>query len=178
MHENSGGPAGWRALLAEQFRQHGRFFFGVAVGIVRSPAVAEDVCHQALIKAWEQQQPNDDPASLRSWLGRIVLNESLEAEPTPQWRELRALPNVRQLEASPGPMAVQEQAELRDAVLASLDRLPDSVRLIVVLRMMQDVSGNEVAEMLGMSKTEVSRQLHNGMGLLRGMLGEWKGGVA
>jgi len=56
--------------------------------------------------------------------------------------------------------------------VAALATLPEALREVLVLRMMQGISGNEVAELLGISAAEVSRRLHAGMQRLREFLGE------
>jgi DNA-directed RNA polymerase specialized sigma24 family protein len=55
-------------------------------------------------------------------------------------------------------------------VEAALRELPDLTRAVVVLRIMQGMSGNEVKGLLGCSAAEVSRRLYSGMEQLRTLL--------
>ena len=73
----------------------------------------------------------------------------------------------------------QEAAELterRDLVLSALAQLPEPIRGVVTLRMMQEMSGNEVSELLGCSASDVSRRLHEGLDQLRRFLADGQGG--
>ena len=72
----------------------------------------------------------------------------------------------------------QEAAELterRDLVLSALAQLPEPIRGVVTLRMMQEMSGNEVSELLGCSALDVSRRLHEGLDQLRRFLADGQG---
>ena len=64
--------------------------------------------------------------------------------------------------------------DMREAVVQAMDRLPETARTVVALRLMQGMSGNEVKDLLGCSASEVSRQLHAGMEQLRGLLAEFE----
>jgi RNA polymerase sigma factor (sigma-70 family) len=66
----------------------------------------------------------------------------------------------------------EEELENREMVIGALEKLPDTTRMVVTLRIMQQFSGNEVKELLGCSASEVSRRLHEGMELLRNLLAE------
>lgn len=158
--------------MADQVRRHGRLFFRLAYGVLRDAAAAEDVCQQAILKAWERRHEVRDAAACRGWVARIVLNESLQVR-----RRLAIERRVLARHASSPPPAAQGAAagfEVRESVLAAMEKLPDTTRLVVAMRVMQGMSGNEVKDVLGCSAAEVSRQLHRGMELLRQSLAEWQ----
>jgi len=70
-------------------------------------------------------------------------------------------------------MAPSERAALKEAVRNALLTLPEQTRLVVVLRVMQGMSGNEVASSLSCSPSEVSRRLYEGLEKLRASLADW-----
>ena len=74
-----GGDAEWSRLLAEQVGGNSRLLYRLAFGVLRDGAAAEDVCQQALLKAWERRESLRDAAALRAWLARVVVTESLYA---------------------------------------------------------------------------------------------------
>src|SRR5205809_50456 len=51
-----------------------------------------------------------------------------------------------------------------------LAALPESLRAVVTLRIMEGLSGNEVKDLLGYSASQVSRMLHEGLEQLRNVL--------
>ena len=165
MERRAGSDDGFGALLAEQISQHGRLFFKLAHGVLREPAAAEDVCQQTFLRAWEQRRHIRDPLTLRAWLAKVIVTESLQAVRR-RSAEQRAMVD-RATHASEPALRPAGSGEMRDAVLMALTELPDAMRLVVAMRIMQGLSGNEVKDLLGCSAAEVSRQLHQGMERLR-----------
>jgi RNA polymerase sigma factor (sigma-70 family) len=163
----------WESLIEGQIRQNGRLFFRLAYNVLRDSPAAEDVCQQAFLRACEQrQQILHNPAALKAWLVRTVLNGSLQAVRRGKV-ERRAMQDQARLRstaaADPPPGGADE---LRETVVAALGRLPEQTRLVVALRVMEGLAGNEVKELLGCSAAEVSRQLHRGLEQLRGQMVE------
>ena len=144
--------------------------YRLAFGVLRDGAAAEDVCQQALLKAWERRGSLRDAAALRAWLARVVVTESLYARRR-RGIERRVLARQWQPAEADG---ARPSGEMRESVLAAMEKLPEQARLVVALRLMQGLSGNEAKELLGCSSGEVSKQLHRGMDLLRELLADWK----
>jgi RNA polymerase sigma factor (sigma-70 family) len=170
MRETPDDTAGWQSLLAGQVEANGRLCFRVAFGVLGQAAAAEDACQQAFLKAWESREKIQDAAALRAWLLRVVVNEALQALRRSK-TERRVLND--QIERRAGEPAVANQNDMRESILLALAGLPEPTRTIVVMRLMDGRSGNEVKEFLGCSASEVSRRLHDGIAMLRGSLAEW-----
>jgi len=60
----------WRELLAEQVRQHARLWFRLAYDILHDAHAAEDVCQQALLRAWSNRERLRDAGQLRACISR------------------------------------------------------------------------------------------------------------
>ena len=152
-----------------------RLFFGLAHGVLRNSQAAEDVCQQRLLKAWEHRHNLLDPESLRGWLV--------------QGRRQRKPGNLppRQAgcdSAANGNVAVPKDAQpphhlvdLRESVNIALEKLPDHLREVVVLRLMEGLKGQDVARMLGITAVAVSRQLYQGIDRSREHLIDWQSAV-
>ena len=67
-----------------------------------------------------------------------------------------------------------DSGEQREKVLASIAELPEPVRTVVVLRLLEGLPGNQVKELLECSAVDVSRQLHQGMDMLREKMRAWQ----
>ena len=165
----------WLGRLDSHVRQHGRFYHGLAYGVLGNQENAADVCQQAFLRAWEHRGRIRDCTALRSWLARVVLNESfclLRRSRTEQ-RVLKDLAHAAAV--PPGPAAL---AERRDLALVALAQLPEPIRDVVALRLIQGMSGNQVSELLGTSPWDVSRRLHEGLDRLRQFLHNGEDGAA
>jgi RNA polymerase sigma-70 factor (ECF subfamily) len=137
----------------------------VAYGIVRNGQTAEDVCQDAVLKLLKEPGQVRDWQQIRSWLVRTVTNNALA--------QLRR----KKIEA----LAVQERRPvtgggevddflLREKLVDRVEQLEPELREVVVLRVMQGLSGVEVQDILGLSASDVSRKLHAGLNRLRGAL--------
>lgn len=161
----------WRSLLAEQARRSGPLLFRLAYGVLGDREAARDACQDAMLKACKNLQDLKDVRRIGSWLARIVVNESLLLRRR-RGIEKRALARhgstVTATMSATGPIAM----ETRESVLQALEQLPENLRLVVALRLMEGHSGNEVKDLLGCSAGEVSKQLHEGVELMRNLLFE------
>lgn len=164
-------------MLTEQSRLHARLFFGLANAILDHPQAAEDACQIALMKAWEQRMRFTNPAVLRGWISKVVVNESLaiarQRRSEGKGFLLGLLPKFRSAltDGLADERRPLDEAEFREAVLAALERLPDeTTRLIVVLRDMYEETGVAVAELLGSSESQVSKHLREGRRHLRELM--------
>lgn len=158
----------WAALLSREVHENARLYFRIANRILRDAAAAQDVCQQAFLRAYEGKFADTRGArQLKSWMATVVINESLQVlrRRKVHWRfqQDASRRSVRSEAPSTDPF-------LRDEVEAALARLPELTRAIVVLRIMQGMSGKEVRALLGCSLSEVSRQLYLGMEQLRAIL--------
>ena len=165
------GDGEWERLLAEQLRHNGRLFFRLAHGILRNAAAAEDACQHALLRAWEQRDAIEtSPPALKGWLARTVINRSLQVVRRSKVERRAVAVRAEALPESVSPL--EGNADRREAVMAAVGKLPDMSRAVVVMRMLEGMSGGEVKDLLGCSASEVSRQLHRGLEQLRGMLAD------
>jgi RNA polymerase sigma factor (sigma-70 family) len=116
------------------------------------------------MQAWQEQGSIRDSLALQSWLTRVVVNESLQLCRRRQ-SERRAREHLgRRQRPSDGRTEALEWNELLQTGLAELS---EPTRMVVVLRLIEGASGGEVKARLGISESEVSRRLHQGMEHLR-----------
>jgi RNA polymerase sigma-70 factor (ECF subfamily) len=167
-----------QAAFGDQIRLHGKLFFRVAFQVLRNSALAEEACQQAICRAWERRHSLSKPSALRAWLASSIVHESLTMLRRVKI-EKKALARRTAQDASDPREDRQihqlpEQLEQQRDVLAAVGGLPELVKEVVVLRMLQGMTGREVAEVLDLSAADVSRKLHSGMELLRRELAGWE----
>ena len=71
---------------------------------------------------------------------------------------------------SASPAENLDRQETRDQVRAAIDRLPENYRTVLVLRDIEGMGTEEVAQMLGESSAAVKTRLHRARMALRGLL--------
>jgi RNA polymerase sigma factor (sigma-70 family) len=115
-----------------------------------------------------------DPASLKAWLARTVVNGAITLVRRDR-AKVRALGEHTAVAAAlAAGKGAGRHAELRESVVAALARLPAGLQAVVVLRIMHGMSGNDVCELMGCSAATVSRQLYEGLDRLRELLADWR----
>ena len=65
-------------MLVNQIQANGRLFFLLSHSILGDVESAEDICQQVFLKALSQKNRIRDINSLKGWLAKVVINESLQ----------------------------------------------------------------------------------------------------
>ncbi len=143
--------------------RHERAVFRLARAITQTNEDAEDVLQETFLSAFRSADGFRGAASVRTWLLSITRNAAIRHE----IRESR-LPvtdvSAEELRLDAGwgsdpeaiVIAAQQQRQLRDAV----DSLPSQYREILILRDLEQISGEQVALLLGTSLGAVKSRLH------------------
>jgi RNA polymerase sigma-70 factor (ECF subfamily) len=161
-------------------RHYSGMVFSLAARLV-GPSDAEDVVQETFLRAWHSLARFRGESSLKTWLYAIALNRArarhgtlsrLRAVFTPgRTREddaFASLDDAADPALSPEENAVltERRRRLREAVRV----LPDEFRTTVVLRDLEGLSYEEVAEVLGIPVGTVRSRLARGRALLKEML--------
>jgi RNA polymerase sigma-70 factor (ECF subfamily) len=163
----AGRPDDALALLVPAYR---RRVFGLAYGILRNRAAAEDVAQEVFVKLWQALGGYDGRAQLSTWIYAITRNASISAlRKRPRSASLsdpEVSAQADMIEAS-GPAPDAEDSQLWRLVEA----LPDKQRQVVTLYYQDDRPTEEVAEMLGLPVNTVKTHLHRARARLAAALG-------
>jgi RNA polymerase sigma-70 factor (ECF subfamily) len=150
---------GDRKAFAELYRRFSRAVHGVVLARVRY-AEAADVVQDVFAVALERLPQLGEPAAFPGWLLAIARNKAVDhvrgKKPTDELPEL--------------PVDASRAPEVRE-VLAALRALPEAYQETMILRLVEGMSGPEIAEQTGLSPGSVRVNLHRGMKLLRERLG-------
>ncbi len=155
-------------ILVERYQ--GRAY-RLALRVLRDEEKARDAVQEGFIKVYRSLDRFEGRSSFYTWLYRLVLNLCLDmrrrdrSDREVEWTEERAHPPEEPgggpLEASGGgPAGELERAEIRARVAAAIDTLPDGQRETLVLREVEGLSYQEIADALGISKGTVMSRLH------------------
>jgi len=152
--------------------------YAVVSGILRNPTDAADVTQEVFLKAFRGIRSFRHGSSLKTWLYRIAVRESLNYKRW-FWRHLRfqrSIDEEQQEGASEfedtGTSPFEELAsrEIQDAVQHALGEVPAVFRAAVILRDLEGLSYEEVAEVLDVSVGTVKSRILPGRRLLREIL--------
>jgi RNA polymerase sigma-70 factor (ECF subfamily) len=163
------GPALDEALFAEL-----PWLVRLATRLTRDPDVAEDCAQEVLLSAWRRHDQLRDPAALRGWLRRSLVNRVIDRARASH-HEL----NVDEVEAewaddtwTVQPERVLERADLREDLEDALARLPVILRVPVVLHDAFGWTAVEIAEAMGIGLPAAKQRLRRGRMMLVSALAE------
>lgn len=174
----SGDPAAFEDLV----RTHGPRLLRVARRFLRSEEDARDAVQDAFVAVFQSVGTFVEESMLSTWLHRIVINASLTRLRTrrrhPEEDIEQYLPQFggdghQVVSSDPWtetPESLAARAELSGLVRTSIDALPDSYRVVLLLRDIEELSTGETAEALGITANAVKVRLHRARQALRTLL--------
>ena len=167
------------AAVRHIMQRHNRRLYRVARSVLDDDAEAEDVVQEAYARAFTHLDGFRGEAQLSTWLTRIALNEALgrlrrrrlmvglnQIDTINDQGEARViyLPSVHQ---DSNPETAAARAEVRRLLERAVDELPDTFRMVFVLRDIEEMSIEETASQLGLRPETVKTRLHRARRLLR-----------
>ncbi len=148
--------AGDRAAFGELYGQFARMVHGILLAHV-SYADAEDLMQDVFIRAMEQLRGLREVAAFGGWLASIARRAASDHH-----RRVRPVSDLP--DAIPGGERPDGEAF---EVLAMIQRLPASYRETLVLRLVEGMTGPEIAARTHLTSSSVRVNLCRGMKLLR-----------
>ncbi len=158
-------------------RRHNQRLFRTARSIMRSDAEAEDVVQEAYLRAWRALATFRAESKLSTWLVRITTNEALgrlrrkSAEIIPLEAAMKSHEPETRAALTDGPERGPEQAamraQMRKLMEARIDLLPETFRTVFMLRAVEEMSVEDVAEALDIPEATVRTRFFRARGLLR-----------
>jgi RNA polymerase sigma-70 factor, ECF subfamily len=136
--------------------------FGVALRMLGNRAEAEEVAQEAFVRAHRALGDFRGDAKLSTWLyaitSRLCLNRLASGERRLTRQGEDAL--LRLSDAGPRPDAALERRELETALGRAIAELPEDRRIVVVLRDIEGLSYEEIAQVLELELGTVRSRLH------------------
>jgi RNA polymerase sigma-70 factor (ECF subfamily) len=140
--------------------------YRVALGVLHSPADAEDVAQEAFVRAYHHFEELREHEHFRGWLVRCTWRLAIDRYRSAARRERR---EQIALETAPPPVSVEESAagrEFQRRLNAALDALPEELRRVVVLAAIEGYDMRETAGLLDVPEGTVRSRLHRARKLL------------
>ncbi|WP_095086176.1 RNA polymerase sigma factor [Mesorhizobium sophorae] len=163
-------------------KMHNQRLYRIARGVVRNDSEAEDIVQEAYVRAFAHLDAFRGDASLATWLSRIVINEALGR--LRKRRRTVAMPENPQAEIirfplnpSDDPERTMAQRQILQLVERATDSLPDVYRTVFVARVIEGLSIEETADLLGVRPQTVKTRLHRARTLVRKALDDQIGPV-
>jgi RNA polymerase sigma-70 factor, ECF subfamily len=162
--------AGERLAFDQLVRRHQKGMWRIVRRYVRSDADAADVTQQAFVRAFKGLASFRGAATVRSWLYRIAINCALSWIRDHRREQPAEIPEDALSLAAEGPTKIsdgQNSARLR----AAIAELPPKQKMVLELRVFDDLSFKEVAELADCTENTAKVNFHYAVKRLRDILG-------
>jgi RNA polymerase sigma-70 factor (ECF subfamily) len=175
--------SGDMTAFEQLIERHQGLVAGTAARMLGSNSDVEDIAQQVFIRVWKSAARYRPRAKFTTWLLKItrnlVFNElrrtkrraQMPLQPDPQGEEI-ALPD----EITAAPDASLLENELQGAIEDAITQLPDTQRMALVLRRYEELSYEDIAEVLDLSVPAVKSLLFRARTELRTRLAKYLGG--
>jgi len=130
--------------------------FRVAFRVTNSSEAAEDLCQESFFRLYEKNMVFPNPEEAKYWLIHVVKNAALNYAKRKD-RERRAYQRAfredhRQEETGEGLLVKKETSE---EIQNALDKLPENLRMVLILKEYAEMNYKEIGRVLGISEGNV-----------------------
>jgi RNA polymerase sigma factor (sigma-70 family) len=158
-----GDQAAWEVIV----RQHWRKVFNVAYKFVAKHDEAEDLTQEIFLKVFKSLDTFDRRANFQTWLISVSRNLCID-----HYRSVRKeretidravdTTDIAPAAPDPGPIAALEQRDRVMLLRQALAALPETLRTAVLLRDIQELSYQEIADKLQLPEGTVKSRINRG----------------
>jgi len=156
---------GDRGAFAELYRRFAGVVHGIALARV-GPADAEDVTQETFLVMHRKLSSVREAEAFPGWICTVARRAATDRLRRRERSEQGPLSDA----ASRPPHDPRAEPALRHRVLEAIQALPEAFREPLILRLVEGLSGPDIAERTGRTPGSVRVNLHRGMALLRPQL--------
>jgi RNA polymerase sigma-70 factor (ECF subfamily) len=152
--------------LVDQYRDRVYTFALYSLG---NDEDAQDVTQEVLIRLWQHLSDLDE-STLPAWIIRVTRNACVDSarKRSAYARRVAAGDALSEgVSMEPGPDMIVEASEFRGQIQVALTRIREPYRSVVILREIQDMRYEEIADAVDLPINTVKSYLHRGRRMLR-----------
>ena len=155
-NQNS-APSVWSGIEFKRLYDSAfQVLFRVAFRVTNNREAAEDLCQESFFRLYERNMVFPNPEEAKYWLIRVVKNAALNYAKRKD-RERKAYQRAfredhRQEETGEGLLVKKETSE---EVQEALDKLPENLKMVLILKEYAEMNYKEIGRVLGISEGNV-----------------------
>ena len=163
--------SGDASLFEILMRRHNARVYRVARSVLLDDALAEELAQEVWVRVYERLRQFAGEARFSTWLTKIVLHEAWARA-----RKARRLQPITEemsetsgvfMSTAPDPETHTLGTEMRRYLESAIEALPESYRIVIVLRDVEELSTAETADALQLTENAVKIRLHRARALIR-----------
>jgi RNA polymerase sigma-70 factor (ECF subfamily) len=179
---------GDREAFQELVERYQRKVYSICYGMLKDKDDSYDVSQEVFIKVYRYLENFNRDSSFYTWLYRITVNKCIDFirkrdrrsevdynDEIKRDREVGGDDNIMPSKLGIQPDKVYGRKELRDKMLEALETLSDKHRTILILREVEGLSYDEMADVLDISKGTVMSRLYHARRYFQDAIEEYVG---
>lgn len=153
--------------------RHQRQIYRILLCMVRDADVADTLTQECFLRAFKKRGSFRGDSSLSTWLVRIAINLAHDHNRSRRWAFWRRLEYAEHMNAIPAADAHNSpeqsliHSEAVDAVRSAVEKLPDRQRAVFLLRFVEEMPLEAIAEATGLKLGTVKSHLFRGIEAVR-----------
>lgn len=166
--------AGDQDAFARLVQAYQKPVYNLCLRMVSNPTDAEDLAQEAFVKAWRGLRFYKHEAAFSTWLYRLTSNVCIDflrrQKKTVSLTVEEDAPDLEVPDAAPLPEEQVLNKEKQHAVAAAMAQLEEEYRLALTLRVVDDLTYEQIAEVLGIKVGTVKSRIARARERMRKML--------
>lgn len=158
----------------ELVRRHERRVLVNCRVITRSPANAEDLAQDVMVKAYFAIKRFEGRSKFSTWINRIKVNHCLNFLQKRKGKHYVDVDDVP-LEGGEATDYNLHRTNMRTEIEATLDQMPDSLRVPLIMRDLDQLSYQDIADTLSLKLSAVKMRIKRGRAMFRELYGDGTG---
>ena len=156
---------GSNAAFEELVRVYMRDVYYTSLSIVKNHFDADDVTQNTFVRCYTKLGTFNGASSFKTWLLRIAINLSKDALKKRNRTKTISAGEYVETASDDTPNAEQQLRTFQDSELieAALDSLTERQRIVVSLRLKQELSFSEIAELMNITTGNAKTTFHYGV---------------
>lgn len=163
--------SGDRELYGELVQRHQAGLYRYALGMVGSGDVAADLVQDALVRAYTRIASCKEPERFGPWVFRILRNACLDHLKNRRRLDVTLEPDAP-FAADDDPSSAVERADLQRMISGALAELPAAQREAFLLKHVDDLSYEEIADRTGASVSALKMRVLRAREALHALIGD------
>lgn len=151
--------------FSELVKRHQKMLLRLGIRMTRELELAEDIVQEAFVKAYQKLHMFEERSSFKSWIYQITMNTAKNKLRKKRYEHVDINNVSISAQASSEKKLCQE--DLKVLILDEIDKLPKKQKMAVTLRIFDDLSFKEVAEIMGCPYDTAKANYRHGLMKLR-----------
>ena len=168
---------GHESAYHEMVDRYGTRLYRLAFSLVGNGADAAEVLQETFTGAVQHVQKFEERSSIKTWLSRILVRQAARCHRSRARHKTVSLDGIAESAGVPkrtgASVSAQAQLDIRMDLLAALDVLSPIHRDVIVLREMQQMTYDEIADVLNVPRGTVESRLFRARRMLRERLKDY-----